>query len=616
VTLQLAGIFILGILAQWAAWRLRIPSILLLLAASVAAGPVLGLIQPDHLLGPLLLPAVSLAVAVILYEGGLNLRVKELRTQRIHGVFLRLVTIGVLLSWALGSVAARFLLGLDWPVSVLLGAILVVTGPTVIGPMLRHLRLRGRTASLLQWEGIVVDPLGAILAVMTFTVLRSGELRAGIGAAVAAFASTLAAGVAFGLAAGAMLVVALRRFSVPDRLHNPVSLMLMFAAFAGANTVQQEAGLLAATVMGMALANQPWVGLRHVVEFKETLTVLLISVLFVTLAARLDLRDLRGLGWESLAFAAAMIFGVRPLSMVAATMGTTLAWRERAFLSWMAPRGIVAAAVASVFALDLASMGYPRGLQLVPVTFLLVFVTVSVYGLSAGPLARSFGLAQANPQGILFVGAHGWARAMARALLSEECTVLLIDTNWEDVRACRMVGLPCVYGSALAERTREEIDFSGLGRLLAVTSNNEVNALACVRYIEDFGRKEVYQLPIPAGNMGRHEDMPRELRGRILFGKEWTFAKLTAACGDDPQIRRTKLTQEFDYPAFCAGHGAGALLLFVRRPNGSVIVCTAEESIQPQPGDTLIWHAIGSQHQSPSEGPRETPEPDGRAEQS
>ncbi|GIW44694.1 MAG: sodium:hydrogen antiporter [Candidatus Binatia bacterium] len=590
VTEQIAAVFVLGIAAHWVAWRLRLPSILVLLATGVTAGPVLGYIEPDLLLKELLFPLVSLGVAIILYEGGLNLQFRELSKQQIGYALFWLVTIAVVMSWAMGSVAARYLFGFPWPVAILLGAILVVTGPTVIGPLLRDLRLRGRAASLLKWEGIVVDPLGAILAIMVFTVIRTSEFPHALSDAVLGFVATILVGVSIGCLAAVIFVVCLRRFWAPDVLHNPISLMLVVASSVAANAVVDDAGLLAATVMGMVLANQKWVPLQHIVEFKETLTIILISVLFVTLAARLDLDDLRAVQVEKmLLFAAAMILLVRPVSVLAATVGTGLEWRERIFLAAMAPRGIVAAAVASVFALDLASLGYPRAAELVPVTLLFVFVTVSIYGFAARPLARSLGLVQFNPQGILFVGAHDWARAMAEALMQEGCAVLLVDTKWDNIRQCRMAGLPCIYGNALAERTREEIDFGGLGRLLAVTPNNEVNVLVCLRYREDFGRKEVYHLAFPSDKQGRHEVIPWEHHGRILFGKDMDFARLSEAFRANPKIFSTKLTQEFDFQAFRDHQGKNAILLFVRKPDGSFEVCTADDPIEPQPGDTLLW---------------------------
>lgn len=584
--LQLAGILVLGVLAQWLAWRTRLPSILLLSVAGLTAGPLTGWLNPDTLFGDLLLPMVSLSVAVILYEGGLNLRLREL--QAIGGAFVLLSTVGVVISWITGALAARFLLGFEWTVAVLLGAILVVTGPTVIGPLLRYLRLRGRVGALLRWEGIIIDPVGATLGVLVFTVVRVGATREGFGEAAWSLGLTFIAGVAIGSLAAGVLILALAKFWIPDVLHNPVSLMLMFLALTAANLVQAEAGLLAVTVMGIVLANQKWVSIRHVFEFKESLTIMLIACLFIVLSARLSIADLRGLGWESLAFVGVMIVVARPLSVLVSTWGSPLNWRERLFIACMAPRGIVAAAISSVFALVLVDAGYPQGVQIVPMTFLVIFVTVSLYGLSAMPLARALGLVETNPQGVLFVGADAWVRALAQALHEENYPVLMLDTDWENIRASRMAGLPCLYGSALAEATRHEINYAGLGRMLAVTSNNEVNSLACLGFIEDFGRQEVYQLPFAPAKSGRHEDVALSHRGRLLFGKEWTFAQLSDAMQQQPKVKKTKLTKEFDYASFREEHGNAVLPLFIVKPDGTIRVCTAEGTPDPKAGDSII----------------------------
>jgi NhaP-type Na+/H+ or K+/H+ antiporter len=398
ILIRLAGILVLGILAQWAASRVRLPSILFLLATGIVAGPVTGWLDPDELFGDLMLPLVSLSVAVILYEGGLNLKFRELRA--VGGVFFLLVTVGVLITWTIGAVAARYLLGFEWSVAALLGAILVVTGPTVIGPILRHLRLRGKVGALLKWEGIIIDPIGAALGVLVFSVVRAGADSEGLNVAVGNLGLTILVGAAVGAAAAGFLIAVLSRFWAPDSLYNPLSLMFMFVALTTANHFQDEAGLLAVTVMGIVLANQKLVSIRHVVEFKETLTVLLISCLFIILSARLNVDRLRGLGWSSAAFVAVMIVVARPISVLASTWRSSLTWRERAFLCCMAPRGIVAAAIASVFALSLIEHGYSSAVEMVPITFLMVFVTVLFYGAIAAPLARRLNLTQTNPQGI------------------------------------------------------------------------------------------------------------------------------------------------------------------------------------------------------------------------
>ncbi|HYQ92220.1 MAG TPA: cation:proton antiporter, partial [Candidatus Competibacteraceae bacterium] len=307
---QLASIPILGISTQWLAWRLELPAILLLLLFGLLAGPVTGLLQPEALLGPLLPPVVSLAVAVILFEGGLSLTLAELG--HLGPVVRRLLTVGSLFTWAGSTGAAYYLLGFSLPLAALLGAILVVTGPTVIGPLLRHVRPQDRLALILRWEGIVIDPLGAILAVLVFEAVLAGGLSQATAKLATALLTTLAVGGLFGLLGAGLTVVLFKRYWIPDFLHSPMVLVLVIGCFTGANELRQESGLLAMTMMGIILANQGQVAIKHVSEFKENLSVLLVSSLFILLAARLQLSDLSQLDLASLGFLGVLILLLRP----------------------------------------------------------------------------------------------------------------------------------------------------------------------------------------------------------------------------------------------------------------------------------------------------------------
>jgi NhaP-type Na+/H+ or K+/H+ antiporter len=444
----LASILLLGIGAQWLAWRLRLPSILLLLLVGLAAGPLSGnrLLDPDELFGDSLLPFVSLAVATILLEGGLTLRFRKLRGA--GRAVTQLVVVGVPVTWALATLAARWTLGMEWRLALLLGAILVVTGPTVILPLLRHIRPRGAAGSLVRWEGIVTDPIGAVLAVLVFQGMFLAGRQATAEAVLGLLKALLAGGAAGVLGAG-LLVLLLRRRLVPDYLHSGVALAIAIGAFLASNAVQHESGLLAVTLMGVALANQELAHVEHIIEFKENLRVLLISTLFILLAARLPIEEFREFDLHNLLFVAVLIVVVRPITIYLGTLGAGLTWRERAFAAWMAPRGIVAAAVASVFALDLAQAGYPDPDRLVSSVFAVILVTVTLYGLTAGPLARRLGLSEENPRGVLVLGAHSWARELAKVLASAGIEVLLVDANRREVRAARMAGLaPCTATSS------------------------------------------------------------------------------------------------------------------------------------------------------------------------
>ncbi len=501
---------------------------------------------------------------------------------------MRLTTVGVLVTWCVGLAAARFLLGFEWPLAALLAAILVVTGPTVIGPILRRLHLGGRAGAVLKWEAIVIDPIEATLALLTFVVARAGGWHGGTAEAALALLRTVLVGGGLGLLGAALLVLPLARYWIPDALHGAVALAAVFLVFAAANALQEEAGLLAVTVMGVGLANQRLAPIRHLVEFKENLTVLLVSCLFILLAARLRPGDLYALDVRSLLFLAVLVLIARPAAVLLSTVGSKMTWQEKLFLCWMAPRGIVAAAVSSVFAQAMADAGVAQAERMPPVTFLVIVGTVALYGLAASPLARRLGLAQPNPQGVLFVGARPWVREAAAALAAEGCPVLAADSDWANVSAARLAGLPTYYGSILGEHALNEIAFRDFGRLLAVTTNDEVNCLACLRFIEVFGRGEVYQLPFGATAEGRREAVSLEQRGRLLFGTEMGNDQLAERVGEAPSIKATRLTREFDYQAFRALHGDAVVPLFLVRPGGEVSVFTADAALAPQAGQLLI----------------------------
>jgi NhaP-type Na+/H+ or K+/H+ antiporter len=586
ILLSLAAIFIFGVVAQWLAWRLRIPSILLLLGFGILAGPILGFIDPDALLGPLLLPVVSLSVAIILFEGGLSLKIREVR--KVGSVVLRLASLGVLVTGSIVAVSGHYILHLDWALALVFGAIMVVTGPTVIGPLIRHLRLGGQVGSVLKWEGIVIDPVGAVMAVLVFAAVRAGGVGDAVGQIARVLFLTLLVGGGLGALATAALVVPLRRFWIPDSLQNAVTLAFIFGAFSISNLLQPEAGLLAVTVMGIGLANQKHVTVKQLVEFKENLTLLLLSSLFLVLGARLKMSDLQSFDLRSLAFLAILILVARPISVVLCTIRSALNWRERLFLAAMAPRGIVAAAVTSVFALELTTAGFPGAERLVPLAFLVIISTVLLYGLIARPLAARLGLATPDPQGLLFVGAHSWARALATVLQSEGCPVLLVDSDWSNISAARQAGLPTIFGSILADHTWSENEFGEYGHLLALTANDEVNSMACMRFTEVFGHRGVYQLPFATPTHGRREAVSIDQRGRLLFGESMTYLALHEQFGGDPTIRATRLTNEFDFDAFCKLHESAAAPLFIISQGRQVNPFTVHDAPQPKVGETVI----------------------------
>lgn len=583
--IELAVIVVLGGAAQWLAWRLRLPSILLLLLFGFIAGPITLFLEPDELFGSLLRPFVSLSVAIILFEGGLSLNFSELRGT--GGVVRNLVTLGMVGTWLSVAAAAHYIVGMSLPVSALLGAILVVTGPTVILPLLRHVRPIGHVASILKWEGIVIDPIGVLLTVLVFELVVNGDISTAPQLVAIGVAKTLIGGTAIGLAAAGMLVIALKRYWVPEYLQNIVTLMLLAAAFAGADMLQHESGLMAVTVMGVALANQRRVDVKHIVEFKENLRVILLSALFILLSARLRREDLVGVGPSAFAFVAAVIFVARPLCVWISTLGSKLKTSERLFLMWMAPRGIVAASVASVFAIDLEREGHAEARLLVPLTFLTIVSTVLLYGLTSGPLARFLKLSIANPQGLLILGAHTLGRQIAAAVQKAGFEVMLVDTNPTNASLARLEGIPVYMGNILGERTLDEINLSGIGRLLALTPNDSVNILAVKRFVPVFGKPSTFQLAPKLASHGK-DQVERHLRGRLLSSGSASYAALAERIESGSVVKTTNLTESFNYKAFAARYGADMIPLFIIPEPGRIQIIDSETRIDPKPGSRII----------------------------
>lgn len=581
----LAWITVVGIGTQWLAWGTRIPSILLLLAAGFILGPATGVLDPDAIFGDLLLPAVSLSVSLILFEGALGLRLRELKDSM--GPIVSLVTVGALVTWLLAAAGAHLLLGFDLATAFLLGAILVVTGPTVIGPILLHVRPTGPVGRISKWEGIVIDPIGAVLAVLVFEALHAMH-AAGVEEAVQGAAIDLLRTVGIGLGlsslAAAILIWLMRRYLIPDFLESSILVAVVVAVFTVSNVVQSESGLLTVTVLGVILANQKWVEIHHLIEFKENLRVLLISSLFVILAARLKVDDVLALGWSSIGFVVFLIVAVRPAAVWLSTIRSGLRWQEKVFLAWLAPRGIVAAAVASVFVLHSEDVGN----ELVSATFVVIFGTVTVYGLTISPLAQRLGLATPNPQGIVILSAHPGARAIALKVQEAGFRVLMVDSNADNIRVARMEGLSTWLGSILSHQAVDEMDLGGIGRFLALTPNGEVNSLAGQHFSEVFGRDSVYLLPSPPSKKVRSETASKFVPGRIAFGSDVTFEYLQERFAHGAEIKRTKLTDEFNFEDFLAYYNDTAIPLFLLNGSDKLTVFTAVDPPQPKVGQTVI----------------------------
>jgi len=581
--LMLTGMLVVGFLSQWLAWWVRLPAILFLLLAGIVLGPVSGLLNPDKLLGNLLFPLVSLAVAVILFEGSLTLRFHELRG--IGGAVRGLVSYGAIAALLLLAACAHWIAGLRWEIAWLFGALACVTGPTVIAPMLRTLRPTPRVANTLRWEGIVIDPLGALFAVLIYEAIVSRQE----GHTIGVFVTMVGSGALIGALAAWLLALMLRRQLVPEYLHNYATLAMVLLAFSLSNAATHESGLLAVTVMGIALGNMCGVHIDDILDFKENLTTLLVSTLFILLAARLSWPLPDGMLSAGIAIFLVAQLVVRPLTVALATMGSALSWRERALISWVAPRGIVAAAVSALFALRLGELGLDGAEALVPLVFILIIGTVVVQSATARPLAKWLKVAEPEPRGVLIFGSDAVARAVGRALKEADVRVMLADDDWDGIRRARMEGLATFFGNPASPHAERHLDLAGIGRLLAMSTHRERNTLACVHYRQEFGREKVYRLR----NLSPDENTERaaladNLLAPPLFDEAMTHMRFAELLARGWRIKSTKLSATFDWPHFVEQYGSDSVPLFGVEEKGALRVASAKRELEPRPGWTVI----------------------------
>ena len=585
VAVKLAAIGGAGILAQWLAWRFKLPAIVLLLLAGAILGPVTGFLNPEADLGEAYKPAVGLAVAIILFEGGLTLNFSEIKETSI--TVRRIILIGGPLVWGLATLAGHYLGGLSWETSIVMGAILVITGPTVIMPLLRQAQLARRPASLLRWEAIVNDPIGALLAVLSFEAILIVYGEHQLGGTLAMAALGLVVAVAGGIGLGKLIEQSFARGWVPEFLKAPVLFATIIVAAAGTNAIIHEAGLLTVTVVGITLANSRLSSLAELRRFKETVTVLLVSGLFILLTAALDPALLASLDWRVVLFVVAVLFVVRPVAIMIATFGTGATWGERVLVSWIAPRGIVAVAVAGLFGAELQDAGVPDGEKMIAYTFAIVVATILLHGFTLGPLARFLNLKSAARPGILLVGGGAWANAFAEKMEELEVPVTVADRTWRVVKEARQKGIETFYGDPLSEHAHHEMELNRYGAVIAATNNDAYNALVCTDLGPEIGRNHVFQI-------GTSRDMPEKhalsftIGGRPLLSPGLELYELNSRIRQGWEFRSTKITNEHTYEDFEARKQEEAQVILWIDSAGDLVFQGSDFDATPGEGSTLL----------------------------
>lgn len=483
--------------------------------------------------------------------------------RRLGPTVIRLVTIGAFVSLCGVSAAAYTFLGTDLAISLIIGSIALMSGPTVVLALLRHSPLKGDLGPIVRYEGNALEPIGAALSLFAYVVAASIARTDESRALLASIIRTAFVGIGLGAAGAIMTLRIFRASRIPDSLKSSIAFATILSMFALSAALQPQSGLLTVTVLGLILGNQRLVQVAPFFQFRESLRLPLLSALFVLVAARLTPADLLFWGKPKLLFIATLIFLVRPAAVILSSPGTVLSWRERSFLCAFAPRGFIAAALASLFALDLTDLGYPKASQILSSTFLLIVASVALYGLGSPTLARLLKVAEASPRGVLILGAHSWAREIAQALVNAGLRVLLVDSNQLNVLAAKREGLAARCEDIFLDHTLDEVVLDGFGHFLALTANHEVNTLAALHFSQLFGPESVYQL-----NMGEAVNAPtdrrRQFQRRTLFGE--TFNTLDSRFSQGCRVRVVLLPEDYTKEALQDRCGKDSLPLFSITP--------------------------------------------------
>lgn len=577
-----------GMLAQWVAWRFRLPAIVLLFAAGLIFGPGLGILHPSASLGLMFRPMVSLVVAIIVFEGGMALDFRQLR-EAGEGV-MRLTLVALPISWVLGTLAAHLVGHLEWGSSALFGAIITVTGPTVVLPLLRHTKLKPRVASFLRWEAIANDPIGAILATVVLQVLAAqAKFGSGISLlhAVPQMLASSAEAVALGIAPAYLIRYLFERDLMPEILKMPVLIAFALSIFSICNLGMEGAGLMGATVFGMALTNLHVPGVAELRRTKESLVVLLVSMLFILLTADLHRAVLERLSIPIALLTLTVLFVVRPLGIYLATLRSGLTWQERVFVGWIAPRGIVAAAVAGVAGIRLYDAGFKSAELITPAVFAVIATTMIVHGFSLRPLARYLKLTLSDEMALAIVGASPWSIDLGSCLYGEGVPVVMVDAKASSLIAATRRSLPVLRAEVLSQHGQEMLEERPADYLIATTADGIYNGMVCAHVAPHFGRQRVFQISPGVARLDLYHGLTRDARGKLLGEPAWNYT-LIETLFDKGWRFVSHATVENEPQPF--GSDQNRLDFMIVRRGVGIFFRSAEDNgvVQPMPGDLQI----------------------------
>lgn len=583
---QIAVIGLGSFAAQWTAWKLHVPAIVFLLLIGFILGPIAGFIQPKELMGDLLEPAVSAAVAIILFEGSLQLRFREIR--EIGTAVKRVILLGAPLGWFFVSIAAHYVGGLSWPVAITFGGILIVTGPTVIMPMLRNARVDRRVGSVLKWEGIINDPLGVILAVLAFEYFKLTANGFDQEAFLYLQFPIIILGVSLlSYIFGLITAHVLERGHMPEYLKAPFLVSTVIALFTICNVAFHESGLIAVTIYGMTLANKHVSSIEEIKRFKETITLLLVSAVFILLTANLELALLKEVDIRGVLFILAVIFLVRPATIFLSSIGSGLNLRQKLIIGWIAPRGVVCAAISGVMGPLLVSAGFEDGAKLLPISFGLVFLTVILHGLTFKPLSRKLDLVSDDSDGLIIIGANDWTIQMAQTLKDQNIPVLMVDTIWHRLKPARLSDIRVYYGEVLSEETEFNLELDSYSVILAATDNTAYNSFVCNEMASELGREKVFQVSFQEKEGPDHKKLAETLTGKILGSEDMNYYDWGRKYRNGWRFRVTRIGADKDEQDLAAP-SENRIRIGVIQRGGLLTLSSPEIDPQAKEGDMVL----------------------------
>ena len=585
---ELGGIVILGILAQWIAWRLKVPAILPLIIIGLIVGPIstlwtetgMKLIEPlwneksQHGLfpGELLYHFVELGIGIILFEGGLTLKREEIRD--VGDTIIRLITLGSLVTFIGGALIVHFIIGLSWPLAFLFSGLIIVTGPTVIAPILRNVPLNRNVSAVLKWEGILIDPLGALVAILVYEFISSSKGGVNFtGDALQHFLILVCVGLALGVGTAFLLRFLLKRNFIPHFLLTIFSLAFVLAIYVGSNILVNDSGLLTVVVCGMVLGNIEVPYIKEITYFKESLSILLISILFILISANINIEDLMLLNnWRCILSFFLIILILRPLGVFWSTKNSNLDTKDKIFIGWMGPRGIVAAGIASLLGSKLVKLNMDGADYITPLVFMVVLGTVLLNATTARLFARMLGILLKKSNGILILGATKASRLIAKYLQDNNRHVVLVDSNMNNVNRSIKEGLHAVQANVYSEGLADNVSFNDIGYLLAMTSSDEVNRFASAKLHEYLGEEGAYRIP------SSEEIEKGDVNGdQTLFSKVDDYINLSEAARDYPQIYEMDSSSKNDFYQNLDSilENAKSIPLFTKDKEGRIEIITS-----------------------------------------